>query len=73
LTGARTPKERIAVVKLIDRFRNQPTPEAVWDEAGDHNAILKSKGLNVPFPDLLLATSASIRTWKSGHGISTSR
>lgn len=56
LAGSRSPKERVEVLSTLDSFVQVFTPETIWDSLGHNLALLKSKGLNVPFPDLLLAT-----------------
>ncbi|MFO0805528.1 MAG: hypothetical protein U0791_20685 [Gemmataceae bacterium] len=56
LAGARTAKERGSVTATINALQQAFTPETIWDALGDNLAILKSKGVNVPFPDVLLAS-----------------
>jgi predicted nucleic acid-binding protein len=43
-------------VKLLDTFKQVPIPETVWDIVGDHLALLQSKGLTIPFSDVVIAT-----------------
>jgi predicted nucleic acid-binding protein len=56
--GVRTGKERADLLKTMNSYYQVPTPESVWDEIGDNLALLRSKGLTVPIPDVILATVA---------------
>ena len=58
LHGARSAADRAALLALLNRFAQVSTPESIWDAAGDNLAILRKSGINVPFPDVVLATIA---------------
>jgi predicted nucleic acid-binding protein len=58
LHGSRNSANRTALLALLDQFAQIPTPEAVWDAVGDNLAILRTRGLTVPFTDVVLATIA---------------
>jgi predicted nucleic acid-binding protein len=60
LHGARNAKDRAALLGLLNRFAQVPTPESVWDALGDHLCTLRTHGVTVPLPDALLATVAII-------------
>jgi predicted nucleic acid-binding protein len=60
LHGARNPKDRTALLALLNRFAQLPTPEGVWDALGDNLCTLRTRGVTVPVPDALLATLAII-------------
>ena len=56
LGGAQTPAKRAKAAQVIRLFFQQPTPEAVWDEVGDHLAMLRTAGVVVPYQDVVLAS-----------------
>jgi len=58
LGGARSPKERRTLHGMLGAFRQVATPEPVWDLVGDHRAKLRSKGVSVPFTDVVIAALA---------------
>jgi predicted nucleic acid-binding protein len=58
LTGARTAAQRKSLLDVLDTFPSVLFPEPVWDEVGDNNSLILSKGLSVPFNDIAIATLA---------------
>src|SRR5947209_7499702 len=60
LHGARNPKDRAALLALLNRFIQVPTPEGSWDVLGDNLCALRGHGVTVPLADALLATIAII-------------
>lgn len=58
LHGARNPRDRAKLVALLNRFAQVPMSEPAWDSVGDNLALLRSKGVTVPVPDVILATLA---------------
>jgi predicted nucleic acid-binding protein len=54
-SGARDPADRLRLQKVIDGFARVLTPEDVWDEAGDHYRLLRSKGVTPGLSDLIIA------------------
>jgi predicted nucleic acid-binding protein len=43
---------------MLDALPQVATVEAQWDMAGEAAATLRNNGVNVPLPDIILATSA---------------
>jgi predicted nucleic acid-binding protein len=58
LHGARSTGDRAAILALLNRFAQVLTPENIWDDVGDNLARLRKSGINVPFPDVVLASIA---------------
>ena len=58
LHGVRTPADRATLLALLNRFGQVSTPDTLWDSVGDNLAKLRAAGVNVPFPDVVLATVA---------------
>jgi predicted nucleic acid-binding protein len=58
LAGARTSPERVRLEVFLNRFNQIAIEERVWDEVGDNLAALRRAGVNIPFPDVVLATVA---------------
>lgn len=66
LHGARTPKERAAVLAMLATLASIPFAEPLWDEVGDNLALLRSHGVTIPVPDVILATlaiSENVELW----------
>jgi predicted nucleic acid-binding protein len=60
LCGARDPAHRGKLLTLLATFAQLSVPEAIWDVVGDHLAALRSHGITVPFPDVVIATLAIV-------------
>jgi len=58
LCGARDPRHRAILSTLLATFHQVPIPESLWDIVGDNLAALRSNGITVPFPDVVIATIA---------------
>jgi len=58
LCGARTPRERALIVAILGTLGTAPITEAIWEQVGDNLATLRSRGVTVPFPDVVMATLA---------------
>jgi predicted nucleic acid-binding protein len=58
LHGARNPPHRAKLVNSLNGFAQVQIPETLWDVIGDNLALLRSRGLKVPFPDAVVATVA---------------
>jgi predicted nucleic acid-binding protein len=56
LCGARDPKHRANLLTLLATFNQLAMADSIWDAVGDNLAALRSKGINVPFPDVAIAT-----------------
>ena len=70
LHGARNAKERASLRKTLDSYLQVPTPEVIWDQTGDNLALLRSKGLTVPIPDVIHATVGihhDLEVWARDH------
>ncbi len=55
LHGVRTPDDAERLALAMNIFTQVPTPETVWDHLGRHLALLRARGLPMPFQDVLLA------------------
>lgn len=58
LAGTRSKPERFRLEVFLNRFDQIAIDEPVWDQVGDNLAALRRAGVNVPFPDVALATVA---------------
>ncbi len=70
LKGANDPARRAGTLQLLGTFPAIRTPEAVWDELGDHLAALRRAGLVIPYADVLVATVGihhGIEVWARDH------
>lgn len=56
LCGARDAKHRADLMTLLGTFQQVTIPDLLWDVVGDHLAVLRSSGITVPFPDMVIAT-----------------
>jgi predicted nucleic acid-binding protein len=66
LHGARDPAHRTRLLTWLGTLPLVPIPEALWTAVGDHLAMLRSRGITVPFPDAVIATLAlanDIEVW----------
>lgn len=60
LHGSRNPKDRAALIVLLNQFVQVGTPETTWDLTGDNLCLLRTNGLTIPLADVLLATVAIV-------------
>ncbi|HZL34780.1 MAG TPA: PIN domain-containing protein [Tepidisphaeraceae bacterium] len=58
LHGARHPADRAALVRWLNCFAQVLVPDSTWDCVGDNLAKLRTSGITVPFPDVVLASVA---------------
>src|SRR5436190_1576346 len=58
LCGVRDSKDRANLLTLLSTFAPFPIPDSIWDGVGDNLAALRTGGLTVPFPDVVLSTLA---------------
>ena len=58
LHGARNPDDANHLRQAINVFPCLPIDPQTWDQLGVHLAILGSRGLPMPFQDVLIATVA---------------
>lgn len=66
LHGARTPRERSQLLTMLGTLTSIPIADVLWDDVGDNLALLRSRGIAVPFSDVIVATlaiSVSIELW----------
>jgi predicted nucleic acid-binding protein len=56
LTGARGARDRRRLEQFLNAFQQIPIPEPIWDLVGDNLAELRTHGITLPFPDVVLAT-----------------
>src|SRR5438105_15847794 len=58
LNGARNPAHRAKLITDLSVFGQVVIPEPLWDDVGDNLSLLRRKGVNVPFQDVVIATVA---------------
>ncbi|MEX0775006.1 MAG: PIN domain-containing protein [Phycisphaeraceae bacterium] len=58
LHGARTPQDAQKLCSAIDELVQVQIHPDTWDHLGSHLALLRQRGLPIPFQDVLLATVA---------------
>jgi predicted nucleic acid-binding protein len=58
LHGARDPTHRQKLLADLATFQFVPMPDALWVTVGDNLEALRSNGITVPFPDVVIATVA---------------
>ncbi len=58
LHGTRDPRHRAQLIAALDSFRQENIPPPLWDQVGDYLAVLRSKGISVPFNDVAIAVLA---------------
>jgi predicted nucleic acid-binding protein len=58
LHGARNTKDAKDLREAMDAFVQLPIQDATWDHLGDQLALLRARGLPMPFQDVLLAVVA---------------
>ena len=58
LNGARGTRHRAQLVAALGLFGQVATSDAIWDDVGDNLRALRTSGVNVPFPDVVIATVA---------------
>lgn len=56
--GARNLADRGNLIVLLNTFQQVAMADAMWDVVGDHLAALRTSGVTVPFPDVVIATVA---------------
>jgi predicted nucleic acid-binding protein len=58
LHGSRDPAHRQKLLNDLAAFQLVPMPDALWIAVGDNLAALRSRGITVPFQDVVIATVA---------------
>jgi predicted nucleic acid-binding protein len=58
LHGARDVADCNRLVTTLAAFPQVAMPEPLWETVGRHLWMLRSKGVSVPFPDVVIATVA---------------
>ncbi|MGH7202335.1 MAG: PIN domain-containing protein [Planctomycetaceae bacterium] len=58
LNGARSPTDRQQLLAALNTFGQVPIPDTLWDTIGDNLANLRSRGVTLPFADVVIATVA---------------
>jgi predicted nucleic acid-binding protein len=58
LHGSRDPAHRSKLLADLAAFQLLPIGDALWITIGDNLAALRSKGITVPFSDVVIATVA---------------
>lgn len=58
LQGVKTAAERADVRTLFAPLPHVPMPDTLWDEIGDNLALLRRRGITVPFNDGVIVTLA---------------
>ena len=70
LHGSRGPRDRRKLLTFLNRFIQAPSPETIWDQVGHNLTLLRSNGLTIPVPDVILATVAihhDLEVWARDH------
>jgi predicted nucleic acid-binding protein len=60
LHGARDPAHRTRLLAQLAGFPLVPIPDPLWTAVGDNLAILRSRGVTVPFQDAVIASLALV-------------
>ena len=55
LHGARDPAHRARLLTLLATFGQVAIADSLWDSVGDNLALLRNKGVTVPFQDVVIA------------------
>jgi predicted nucleic acid-binding protein len=66
LAGSKNPRDRARLTLLLDSFQAIDTPETLCVTIGDHAALLRARGVNIPLPDAIIATiatTANVELW----------
>jgi predicted nucleic acid-binding protein len=66
LHGARDAADYGKLITALAAFPKVAMPESQWETVGGHLWALRSKGVSVPFPDVVIATVAienNIELW----------
>jgi predicted nucleic acid-binding protein len=58
LHGAKSEADSKALINALHQFMHAPIHDDVWDRLGELLATLRSRGLPMPFQDVLLAVIA---------------
>jgi predicted nucleic acid-binding protein len=58
LHGSRDPAHRQKLLNDLATFQLVPMADALWIAVGDNLAALRSRGITVPFQDVVIATVA---------------
>ncbi len=58
LHGSRDPAHRQMLLNDLAAFQLAPMPDTLWIAVGDNLAALRSRGITVPFQDVVIATTA---------------
>jgi predicted nucleic acid-binding protein len=58
LYGTLNPGHRAKLLTALNLFHQMPFPDVLWDAVGDNLAALRTSGVTVPFPDVVIATVA---------------
>ncbi|HET6572834.1 MAG TPA: hypothetical protein VFG68_04470 [Fimbriiglobus sp.] len=70
LHGGRSPAERAFYMRILALFGSVSIPDALWGTVGDNLALLRSKGVTIPFADVAVATVAianGYELWARDH------
>ena len=71
LHGALGAQHRQRLLTTLNTFGQVLIPDALWDSIGDNLAVLRSRGVTVPFADVVIATvalAADVELWaRDGH------
>jgi predicted nucleic acid-binding protein len=58
LHGARDSAHFKKLIGGLDSFRQEDIPTALWDQVGANLAALRTRGVTVPFADVIIASLA---------------
>lgn len=74
LHGVRTPTDRVRVATALNTVKHVLMPDALWDEVGEHLAMLRAAGLPMPLADVIIASLAihlAVELWTYDQHYST--
>ncbi len=70
LYGARDAADYARLEAALALFPNVDFPESLWEQVGHNLFVLRTNGLTVPFPDVVIATLAiatDLELWTRDH------
>ena len=56
--GARSPADFTRLATALSQFGTVAIPDTIWSQVGRNLSLLRSHGITVPFPDVVIATVA---------------
>lgn len=66
LRGSQGARHHQRLLTFLNSLQQLPISDSIWDAVGRHLALLQSKGIILPFPDVVIASvavSMGIELW----------